>query len=269
MSGIIGIASTGNALHGVLQGLQGLQQLAPSGHHHCGLVVHGRQGHTPSPPRLHRHRRAQGAAAWLQPLRESPLAQPFNESPLNANTPQSLNGLNGLHGCVALGHTGPSGGTGPQALQQALPQLSHGPKAHLNSPTRVAVVLHGTLQASPALREALTERDYHFKSDSDAELLAHLIDASCQSDPVQALHRALGLVQGQVCVGVLFHEHPERVFAVRRGGDLHAAASPGLLAWSSHPAALPAGLQALPVWPDGQVLEVHVHPYGVTHQLHS
>jgi glucosamine 6-phosphate synthetase-like amidotransferase/phosphosugar isomerase protein len=108
------------------------------------------------------------------------------------------------------------------------------------------------------------EQDYHFKSDSDAELLAHLIDASCQSDPVQALHRALGLVQGQVCVGVLFHEHPERVFAVRRGGDLHAAASPGLLAWSSHPAALPAGLQALPVWPDGQVLEVHVHPYGVT-----
>jgi glucosamine 6-phosphate synthetase-like amidotransferase/phosphosugar isomerase protein len=266
MSGIIGIASTGNALHGVLQGLQ---QLAQSGHHTCGLVVHGRQGLTPSPPRLHRHRRAQGAAAWLQQLRESPLAQPFNKSPSNADSPQSPNGLNGLHGCVALGHTGPSSGTGPQALQQALPQLSHGPKAHLNSPTRVAVVLHGKLQASPALREALIERDYHFKSDCDVELLAHLIDASCQSDPVQALHRALCLVQGQVCVGVLFHDQPERVFAVRRGGDLHAAASPGLLVWSSHPAALPAGLQTLPVWPDGQVLEVHAHPHGITHQLHS
>lgn len=266
MNGIVGIASTGNALPSVLQSLQ---QLSQNGHHHCGLVVHGRQGHTPSPPRLHRHRRAQGASTWLQQLSEKTLDRQLNASSLNDNSPYSLNGLNNLHGCVALGHTGPSGGTGPQALQQAMPQLSHGPKAHLNSPSRVAVVLHGELQFSQALREALIERDYHFKSNSDAELLAHLIDASCQNDPIQALYRALGLVQGQVCVGVLFHDRPDRVFAVRRGGNLHAAASPGLLAWSSNTAALPAGLQAMPVWPDGQVLEVQAHPHGITHQLHS
>jgi glucosamine 6-phosphate synthetase-like amidotransferase/phosphosugar isomerase protein len=274
MSGIIGIASQGNALPGLLQGLQ---QLAGNGHQHCGLVVHGCQGHTPSPPRLHRHRRAQGAAAWLQQLREGPLTQAPGEPPLHAlaYSPHPLNAmngmsvLNGLHGRVALGHTAAAGGTGPHALQQAHPHLSQGPKAHLNSPARVAVVVHGPLQASDALRQALIERDYHFKSNSTAELLAHLIDATCQNDPVQALQRALGLVQGPACVGVLFHDQPERVFAVQRGTPLHVAACPDLLAWASDRQALPAGLQALPEWLDGQVLEVQVSPQGITHRLHT
>lgn len=266
MNGIIGIASTGNALPGVLQGLQ---QLSQNGHHHCGLVVHGRQGHTPSPPRLHRHRRAQGVSTWLQQMRENPLNGPLNATSYKDNSPHKLNGLNNLHGCVALGHTGPSGGTGPQALQQAMPQLSHGPKAHLNSPTRVAVVLHGALQFSPALREALIERDYHFKSNSDAELLAHLIDAAYQDDPVQALHRSMGLLKGPVALGVLFHDQPERMFALQRGARLHATAGPDVLAWASHATSLPTGLAPLPAWPEGQVLEIRADSNGVTHCFHG
>lgn len=271
MSGIIGIASQGNALPDLLLGLQ---HLSGNGHQHCGLVMHGRQGHTPSPPRLHRHRRAQGAAAWLQQLRDGPLAQSPGEPLLDAlgHAPHHSNrmyGLSGLHGRVALGHTGSADGTGPQALQQAHPHLSNGPQAHLNSPARVAVVVHGPLQASDSLREALIERDYHFKTNNTAELLAHLIDATCQNDPVQALQRALGLVQGPVCVGVIFHAQPERVFAVQRGTPLHVAANPELLAWASERKALPSGLQVLPEWRDGQVLEVHASPQGITHCLHA
>lgn len=258
MSGIIGIASTRNVMPGVLQGLQ---QIPQTGHQHCGLVVHGQQGNTPSPPRLHRHRRAQGAAAWIQHLRDPAHAFAPSQQPCPDHS------LNALHGHVALGHTGPASGTGPQALHRALPQLSHGPDAHLNSPARVAVVMHGTLQASAALREALSERDYLFKSDSAAELLAHLIDATCENDPVQALHRALALVQGPLSLGVLFHAQPECLYAMHRGQDLHAAASPTDLAWSSHPLALQPGLQALPSLAKGQVLEVHANGQSVTHRI--
>lgn len=260
MSGIIGIASRRNALPGVLQGLQ---QLAQNGHQHCGLVVHGRQGHTPSPARLHRHRRAQGVDAWLQQMRQS--GHEIRAGETRATTPP----LNGLEGALALGHIGLAGGTGPKALQQALPQLSHGPNAHLNSPARVAVVVQGPLQASDALREALRERDYSFKSDSVAELLAHLIDATYQSDPVQALHRSLGLLQGPVALGVLFHQEPDRMFAVQRGVRLHAASNPEMLTLSSQTAALPAGLTPVSGWLDGQVLEIQANPDGVTHCLHG
>lgn len=260
MSGIIGIASRHNALPGVLQGLQ---QLTQNGHQHCGLVVHGRQGPTPSPPRLHRHRRAQGVDAWLHPMRT-----PCHDDSLGG-AHSTAQHLNGLEGALALGHIGLADDTGPQALQHAMPQISHGPQAHLNSPARVAVVVHGPLQAADGLREALRERDYGFKSDSVAELLAHLIDATCQDDPVQALHRSLGLLQGPVALGVLFHNQPGRMFAIQRGARLHAAAGPDLLAWASHTAALPAGLVPLPAWPDGQVLDIQAHTDGVTHRVHG
>lgn len=266
MSGIIGIASTGNALPAVLQGLQ---QLQGSGHPHCGLVVHGRHGHIPSPPRLHRHRRAQGAAAWLQQLREASLDHAAQEPPLHAHGTQHLNGLHDLQGAVALGHTADAQGTGPQIWQHALPQLSHGPKPDLNSPARVAVVVHGPLQASAGLREALIERDYRFKTDCMAELLAHLIDATHQNNPVQALQRALSLLQGPACVGVLFHDQPGRVFAMQRGAPLHVAVGPDVLTWASAREALPPGLPALPDWPHNQVLEVQTSPHGITHRLHA
>lgn len=256
MSGIIGIASKHNALPGVLQGLQKLTQ---NGHQHCGLVVHGRQGHTPSPPRLHRHRRAQSAEAWLQHMR-----QPSHDPRADRTNP-SAHPLNGLEGALALGHIGLASSTGPQALQQALPHISHGPNAHLNSLARVAVVVQGCLQVSDALREALLERDYSFKSDSVAELLAHLIDATYQNDPVQALHRSLGLLQGPAAVGVLFHDQPARLFALQRGASLYAAAGPDQVAWASHAAALPDGLAPLPAWPDGEVLEIQANTDGVMH----
>lgn len=255
MSGIIGIASRRNALPGVLQGLQ---QLSQNGHQHCGLVVHGRQGQTPSPPRLHCHRRAQGVEAWLEPLRRPELKH------IQSGQQELTHPLNGLEGALALGQIALANGTGPKFLQQAQPHLSHGPKAHLNSPARVAVVVHGQLQASDTLREALRERDYVFKSDTMTELLAHLIDATYQDDPVQALHRSLGLLQGPVALGVLFHDHPHSMFALQRGARLHAAANPDLLAWASHTAALPSGLAPLPAWPDGQVLEVQTHKDSVT-----
>jgi glucosamine 6-phosphate synthetase-like amidotransferase/phosphosugar isomerase protein len=260
MGGIIGIASRRNALPGVLQGLQ---QLAQDGHQHCGLVVHGRQGPTPSPPRLHRHRRAQGVDAWLHHMRS-----PCHEDSTDASS-ASAQHLNGLEGALALGHIGLADDTGPQALRHAMPQLSHGPHAHLNSPARVAVVVDGPLQAADGLREALRERDYGFKSDCAAELLAHLIDATCQDDPVQALHRSLGLLQGPVALGVLFHDQPGRMFAVQRGARLHAAAGPDQLAWASSTVALPTGLVPLPAWPDGRVLEIVAHTDGVTHCMHG
>jgi len=268
MSSIIGIASTGNALPSLLQSLQ---KTEGNGHRHCGLVVHGHQGHTQSPPRLHRHRypSAQGAAGRLHQQLQGSLDDTALESALQAHGPDHMKGLNDLQGHVALCRTAQAGSKGPQAWQHALPQLSHGPHADLNSPARVAVVVHGPLQASTELREALIERDYPFKSDNTAELLAHLIDATHQHNPVQALLRALGLLQGQACVGALFHDQPERMFAMQLGAPLHMATSPNLLTWASEREALPSGLRALPDWPHNQVLEVRTSPQGISYCLHA
>ena len=249
MSGIVGIVATHNTVPGLLRSLQHMDQAS---HNSCGLVVHGRQGQTHSPPRLHRHRRAQRASAWIEQMAQS-------------GKPE----LNGLNGMVGMGHSGQTLSMASHALPHVLPCMSHGPNAHLNSPARVAVVLHGPLQGTDALREALLERDYGFKSNSVAEMLAHLIDATYQDDPVQALHRSMELLQGTVALGVMLHNQPERMFALQRGVRLHAAAGHDLLVWASHAAALPADLTPLTAWPEGKVLEIKAHSNGVTHCVHS
>ncbi|MEK7344569.1 MAG: hypothetical protein AAB176_02650 [Pseudomonadota bacterium] len=247
MSGIIGIASTHNTVTDLLHSLQRMEQAS---HNSCGLVVHGRQGPTTSPPRLHRHRRAQRPSVWIEQLAES--GQPV---------------LNGLQGQIGMGYTGhacASGATGPKTLQHTLqniwPHMSHGPHAGLNSPARVAVVVHGQVHASAALRDALHERGYRFTGQSDAELLAHLMDATYQNDPVQAVQRALALLTGAVSVGVLFHDQPQRLIAAQSGIPLWLASDGQTTCVTSDLSCLPAQARHITALSDGDVLDLHHDP---------
>lgn len=248
MSGIFGIAARFNSVPVLLQGLQQLEQPDDN---HCGLVVHGRQGLTTSPPRLHRHRRAQRITAWLDTLATS--------KPQSVNHDHVWADALGLHGVIGMGHTGRTDHSGRQNLPLALPQLSHGPNAHLNSPARVAVVLQGEPYVTPALREAIEERGYILKTGSDAELLAHLIDATCQNDPQQAVHRAMSLLDGCVAIGVMFHDQPNRLFAIHRGLPLYWGEGHEHSAWASEIKALPADIASPKFVKEMQVLEIDPH----------
>ena len=249
MSGIVGIVATHNTVPGLLQSLQRMEE---PGHNSCGLVVHGLQGQTNSPARLHRHRRVQRASAWMAQMAQS-------------GKPE----LNGLQGLIGMGHSGQTPSMASQALPHVLPCMSHGPNAHLNSPARVAVVLHGPLQGSDALREALLERDYGFKSNSVAEMLAHLIDATYQSDPAQAVYRVFELLQGPLAMGVMFNAHPKKMFVAQRGQPLYWGSGPAHTAWASTPAALPKNTSDLNPLCAGQVLEILSSESGISHQLHA
>ena len=249
MSGIVGIVSTRNTVPGLLHSLQRMEE---PGHNSCGLVVHGLQGQTNSPARLHRHRRAQRASAWIEQMAQS-------EKPA----------LNGLQGMIGMGHCGQNPTTGSHALHNVLPQMSHGPNSHLNSPARVAVVMHGQTQATPLLLEAMIERDYSFKSQSASELVAHLIDATYQSDPVQAVRRVLGLLHGPLAMGVMFKGEPQKMFVVQRDKKLYWGSGPTHIAWASTTDALPKDTIDLTPLCAAQVLEIHSSETIISHCLHT
>lgn len=244
MSGIIGIVSTHNTVPDLLHSLQ---HMAQASHNSCGLVVHGCQGQTCCPPRLHRHRRAQSISAWIEHMAQS-----------------VQTGLNGLQGQVGMGHTGHTDTPVPTALQHALPHMSHGPNASLNSPARVAVVVHGSMHATPALRDALTERGYHFTSQSAAEMLAHLIDATDQDDPVQAVRRALGLVTGQLAIGAMFHDQPHRLIAAQSGAPLWLGYNGQTTCVTSDLACLCDHAGQVIELSDGDVVDVHHNHFTIT-----
>jgi glucosamine--fructose-6-phosphate aminotransferase (isomerizing) len=95
----------------------------------------------------------------------------------------------------------------------------------------VAVLHHGRVDNHHALRAELQERGYQFQTHSDGELIAHLIDAIHPGDPMQAVQRAMALLQGPSTFAVQFHDHPQRLITAQSGQtkqasqviDLHTA----------------------------------------------
>jgi glucosamine--fructose-6-phosphate aminotransferase (isomerizing) len=100
-------------------------------------------------------------------------------------------------------------------------QLSPGPNAKPGSRPRVAVLHHGDIHIHihnhTALRNQLQDRGYHFGTDNDGELIAHLIDAVHPGDALQAVRRAAALLQGLVAFAVQFHDQTHRLLATRMG----------------------------------------------------
>lgn len=102
-------------------------------------------------------------------------------------------------------------------LDPARTQFSHGPNSQPASPARVAVLHHGHVDNHHALRAQLQDRGYPFQTHNDGELIAHLIDAIHPGNPLQAVHRALALLQGQSTFAVQFHDQPQRLITAQSG----------------------------------------------------
>ena len=91
---------------------------------------------------------------------------------------------------------------------------------HLSHSGRVAVVHNGIIENYAELREFLTEHGYAFRSDTDTEIVAQLVDYYYHGDPVKAVRQAEALLTGSYALGIAFAEHPELLIAVRKDSPL-------------------------------------------------
>lgn len=102
---------------------------------------------------------------------------------------------------------------------------THGPpteqNAHPHRSRRVAVVHNGIIENYQELRRELTQLGVVFKSDTDTEVIPHLIDLELERGlpPVQAVRLAIGRLQGAFALGVLIRD-ADLLIAVRRGSPL-------------------------------------------------
>ncbi|MGN0707039.1 MAG: glutamine--fructose-6-phosphate transaminase (isomerizing) [Faecalibacterium sp.] len=92
--------------------------------------------------------------------------------------------------------------------------------SHPHSTPRVSIVHNGIIENYGALKELLCAEGYFFESETDTEVLVKLIDSCYQGDPLAALTAALGKVRGSYALAVLFQDHPDTIFAVRRESPL-------------------------------------------------
>ena len=90
---------------------------------------------------------------------------------------------------------------------------------------RLAVVHNGIIENHDTLKYQLTQAGYHFQSDTDTEVIAHLIDhlwpaGSDLADFKTAFAQAVSQLEGAFAIAVLLAEAPQHIYAARMGAPL-------------------------------------------------
>lgn len=116
-----------------------------------------------------------------------------------------------MPGCVGIGHTRWATHGAPSTVN------AH---PHFNEAGTIAVVHNGIIENYIALRKMLKEKGYQFRSETDTEVVAHLIDYYYKKNPLEAITKVLHRVEGSYALGVIFAEHPDQLFAARKDSPL-------------------------------------------------
>lgn len=91
---------------------------------------------------------------------------------------------------------------------------------HHNADNSITVVHNGIIENYIKLRKKLESKGYVFVSETDTEVVAHLLDYYYKGNPIEAIIKVMHRVEGSYALGILFKEHPDEVFAVRKDSPL-------------------------------------------------
>ena len=91
---------------------------------------------------------------------------------------------------------------------------------HTNAEGTIVVVHNGIIENYIPLKKKLADKGYQFASETDTEVLAHLMDYYYRGNPLEAVTKVLHRVEGSYALGIMFAEHPDEIFAARKDSPL-------------------------------------------------
>ena len=91
---------------------------------------------------------------------------------------------------------------------------------HRNKTGTIAVVHNGIIENYSILKKKMQNKGYEFISDTDTEVLAHLLDYYYQGNPLETIIKVLHRVEGSYALGIMFADHPEAIYAVRKDSPM-------------------------------------------------
>ncbi len=91
---------------------------------------------------------------------------------------------------------------------------------HLDCKGNIAVVHNGIIENYRSLRKLLIRKGHKFTSDTDTEILAHLIEEYYDGDLLEATQAALSQVEGTYGIAVICKDNPHQIVAARNGSPL-------------------------------------------------
>ncbi len=126
-----------------------------------------------------------------------------------ANLAEALK-LHPLHGTAGIGHT--------RWATHGKPSDSNA-HPHLDCKGRIAVIHNGIIENYAPLRAALIEKGHTFASDTDTEVIAHMLEDLYSGDLVDAIRKVLRAVHGAYALGVLSADAPDQIVFARNGAS--------------------------------------------------
>lgn len=138
---------------------------------------------------------------------------------------------------------------GKPAVRNAHPLYSH---------HQIAVVHNGIIENYVQLKEKLQGLGYHFESETDTEVVAHLLYYHLQSQPdmLSALRMMKADLTGAYVLGIIDQQTPDQLFAVRKSGPLVIGVGIGEHFIASDPLALLPVTQRFIYLEDGDIAQL-------------
>lgn len=96
---------------------------------------------------------------------------------------------------------------------------------HFNKDESIIVVHNGIIENYVKLKKKLLSKGYEFVSETDTEVVAHLLDYYYKGDPMEAIFKVLHRIEGSYALGIVFKEFPEELYAVRKDSPLIVGAT--------------------------------------------
>jgi glucosamine--fructose-6-phosphate aminotransferase (isomerizing) len=123
------------------------------------------------------------------------------------NLTEQLNGNGGApKGSLGIGHT--------RWATHGRPNDTNA-HPHADCTGQLALIHNGIIENYRELGDRLRETGHRFTSETDTEVLAHLIEEQYRGDLVEAVRCALQQVEGAYAVGVMHRDHPDRIVGAR------------------------------------------------------
>ncbi len=239
MCGIVGAVSSRNVVPVLVQGLQRLEY---RGYDSCGVAVNAVTAQL-------------GQAAGLQRARSTSRVAELLAQVNDAN--------GGLQGQTGIAHTRWATHGAP-AVHNAHPHFSSGPgRSGVEAPARIALVHNGIIENHEELRARLQNQGYVFVSQTDTEVMVHLIDSMYQGDVLKAVTQAIAQLQGAFAIAVIANDEPQRVIGARAGSPLILGVGQGENFLASDAMALAGVTDQIVYLAEGDVVDVQLNSYTV------
>ncbi|MBS0506515.1 MAG: glutamine--fructose-6-phosphate transaminase (isomerizing) [Proteobacteria bacterium] len=240
MCGIVGAVSTRNIVPILVQGLQRLEY---RGYDSCGVAVHEASLGAHPTGGLRRARSTARVAELLEQVAHDD-----------------------LQGATGIAHTRWATHGAP-AVHNAHPHFSHGcgeAPAETARAGRVALVHNGIIENHEQLRAQLQARGYVFSSQTDTEVIAHLVDSLYDGDLFQAVRAASTQLHGAFAIAVIHKDEPHRVVGARAGSPLVLGVGEGENFLASDAMALAGVTDQIVYLEEGDLVDLQLGRYWIT-----